>query len=112
MGMLASTQGCVLTLSPGRDLIGGTRRILSLDRRSLFGAAVATVAAGPLGFFGLPERTAAMTEVAEQTGSDTTAIRPFPQLNVPETELVELPRRIIPRRPIDERTVEFIVPAH
>jgi pimeloyl-ACP methyl ester carboxylesterase len=35
-----------------------------------------------------------MTLVAQQTGSDTTAIRPFPHLNVPEAELLELRRRI------------------
>jgi pimeloyl-ACP methyl ester carboxylesterase len=34
-----------------------------------------------------------MTEVAQQTGSDQTAIRPF-QVNVPEAELTELRRRI------------------
>jgi pimeloyl-ACP methyl ester carboxylesterase len=35
-----------------------------------------------------------MTQVAQQTGSDTTAIRPFPHLNVPEPELDDLRRRI------------------
>jgi pimeloyl-ACP methyl ester carboxylesterase len=34
-----------------------------------------------------------MTDVAQQTGSDKTAIRPF-QVNVPEAELTELRRRI------------------
>ncbi|MDB6157072.1 MAG: Epoxide hydrolase, partial [Gammaproteobacteria bacterium] len=34
-----------------------------------------------------------MTKVAEQTGSDKTAIRPF-HVNVPEAELTELRRRI------------------
>jgi pimeloyl-ACP methyl ester carboxylesterase len=35
-----------------------------------------------------------MTHVAQETESGTAAIRPFPQLNVPEAELVELRRRI------------------
>ena len=35
-----------------------------------------------------------MTQVAQQTSSDNTAIRPFPHLNVPEAELTELRRRI------------------
>ena len=35
-----------------------------------------------------------MNQVAGQTGSDTTAIRPFARLNVPEAELLELRRRI------------------
>ena len=34
-----------------------------------------------------------MDDVAQQTGSDTTAIRPF-HVNVPEAELTELRRRI------------------
>ena len=35
-----------------------------------------------------------MTGVAEQTGSGATGIRPFPKLNVPESELTDLRRRI------------------
>jgi len=35
-----------------------------------------------------------MTTVAQQTGSENTAIRPFPKLNVPEAELDDLRRRI------------------
>ncbi len=40
------------------------------------------------------ERNSPMTTVAQQTGSGTSAIRPFPQLNVPESELDDLRRRI------------------
>jgi hypothetical protein len=65
-----------------------------LNRRRFCGAAAASVAAGPLGLLGSPERSKAMTQVAQQTGSDTTAIRPFPHLNVPDAELLELRRRI------------------
>src|SRR5262245_49730955 len=66
-----------------------------LNRRRFCGAAAATVAAGPLGLLSLifPERSEAMSEVAQQTGSDKTAIRPF-HVNVPEAELTELRRRI------------------
>jgi pimeloyl-ACP methyl ester carboxylesterase len=35
-----------------------------------------------------------MTQVAQQPGSTATAVRPFPKVNVPETELSELRRRI------------------
>ncbi len=35
-----------------------------------------------------------MTTVVQQTGSGTTAIRPFPHVNVPESELDDLRRRI------------------
>src|SRR5262249_59570812 len=40
----------------------------------------------------------AMTDVAQQTGSDKTAIRPFHMNVVPDTELAELRRRIAATR--------------
>src|SRR5207253_7288532 len=40
------------------------------------------------------ERSKAMAELREQTGSDKAAIRPFRVMNVPEAELTELRRRI------------------
>ena len=43
-----------------------------------------------------------MTQVAQPAGSGTTAIRPFPKLNVPEAELTELRRRINSYSPRDE----------
>ena len=77
---------------------------LSLDRRRFVGAAGMAIAAAQLGVFGCTqsnrttqrssERTSSMTTVAQQTGSGTTAIRPFPHLNVPESELDDLRRRI------------------
>jgi pimeloyl-ACP methyl ester carboxylesterase len=76
----------------------------SLDRRRFVGAAGMAIAAAQLGVFGCTqsnrttqrssERTSSMTTVAQQTGSGTTAIRPFPPLNVPESELDDLRRRI------------------
>ncbi len=66
---------------------------LNLNRRRFCGAAAVTFAAAPLGL-AYPERSKSMTQVAQQTGSGTTAIRPFPKLNVPEAELTELRRRV------------------
>jgi pimeloyl-ACP methyl ester carboxylesterase len=40
------------------------------------------------------ERTTSVTQVAQQSTGGTTAIRPFPQSNVPESELDDLRRRI------------------
>ena len=53
----------------------------------------AKAAASALGVLGIAERSSAMTNVAQQTGSDKTSIRPF-RVNFPEAELVELRRRI------------------
>ena len=57
------------------------------------GAAAATVAASRLGLLGCAERSKAMTEVAQQTDSDKTAIRPF-HVNVPEAERTDRPYSI------------------
>jgi len=46
-----------------------------------------------------------MTEDARQTGDDKTAVRPFPQLNVPEAELTDLRRRINATRWPENETV-------
>jgi hypothetical protein len=40
------------------------------------------------------EGSSPMTTVAQQTGSSTSAIRPFPHVNVPDAELDDLRRRI------------------
>jgi pimeloyl-ACP methyl ester carboxylesterase len=67
------------------------------DRRRFFGAAAATVAAGPLGLLTFSRRLEAMTDtltkVARQTGKDTSDIRPF-KVNVPEAQLTDLRRRV------------------
>jgi hypothetical protein len=36
----------------------------------------------------------ALTEVAPRVGSDKTAVRPFPHVNVPDADLADLRRRI------------------
>jgi pimeloyl-ACP methyl ester carboxylesterase len=40
------------------------------------------------------ERPKTMADLLQRTATDTTTIRPFPQLNVPESELVDLRRRV------------------
>jgi pimeloyl-ACP methyl ester carboxylesterase len=66
----------------------------SISRRRFSGAAAATLTAGAVGLLGLRERTVAMTQGAQHASSVTTAIRPFPRTNFPESELTELRRRI------------------
>ena len=76
----------------------------TLDRRRFVSTAGVAIAAAQLGLFGCArsnrttesasERTSPMTTVAQQTGSGSTAIRPFPHLQVPESELTDLRRRI------------------
>ena len=63
-------------------------RFLALSG-GLVGAAVASNAGRAKA-----ERSTTMTQVAQQTSFSTSAVRPFPQVNFPETELVELRRRI------------------
>jgi pimeloyl-ACP methyl ester carboxylesterase len=75
-----------------------------LDRRRFCGTAAMAVAAGQLGMFGCArsnktaenssEGSSPMTTVAQQSGSGMTAVRPFPKLNVPESELDDLRKRI------------------
>jgi len=72
-----------------------------LDRRRFLGAAAATVAANQLGLLAFPGRldamtgamTATPTDVAAQTGTGTTDIRPF-RVSIPEADVVDLRRRI------------------
>src|SRR5256714_1337413 len=77
-------------------------------RRRFCGVAAATVAAGSLGLLGFDRRVKAMTdvmtEVAQQTGSNKTDIRPF-HVNFPEAELTELRRRINATRWPERETV-------
>jgi pimeloyl-ACP methyl ester carboxylesterase len=79
----------------------------SLDRRRFVAATGVTIAAAQLGLLGRaradaatntsPEGASAMTQVAQQTGS-ATAVRPFPHLHVPESDLTDLRRRITATR--------------
>jgi pimeloyl-ACP methyl ester carboxylesterase len=75
-----------------------------LDRRRFCGTAAMAVAAGQLGMFGCArsnktaenssEGSSPMATVAQQSGSGTAAVRPFSKLNVPESELDDLRKRI------------------
>jgi pimeloyl-ACP methyl ester carboxylesterase len=75
----------------------------NIDRRRFVGTAAMTVAAVQLGIAGCArsgnatnassERNGSVTQLQEM-GSGTTAIRPFPHLNVPESELTDLRSRI------------------
>src|SRR3954452_22881934 len=68
-----------------------------LNRRRFCGAAVATIAAGPLGLLDFDRRfntmTAALAEGAQPAASDQTDIRPF-YVNFPDADLADLRRRI------------------
>jgi pimeloyl-ACP methyl ester carboxylesterase len=76
-----------------------------LNRRGFFGAAAATVVVGPIGLSGFVERPSAMTEVAEETVSDPTAIRPF-RVNFSDADLDDLRKRIEATRWPDRETVK------
>jgi pimeloyl-ACP methyl ester carboxylesterase len=64
------------------------------NRRHFCAVAAGAVAAVPFGLLNFTERSDAMTQVAQQVGSDTTAVRAFPQVHFPDSELTELRRRI------------------
>ena len=76
---------------------------VNIDRRRFVGAAAMAAAAVQLGIVGCArsgsstngssERNASVSQTQE-TGSGTTAIRPFPQLHVPESELTDLRGRV------------------
>jgi Epoxide hydrolase N terminus len=79
-----------------------------VTRRRFLGVAAAGIAAGPfgvLGFEGKPNGMTISNEISQQRVGDKTAIRPFPQLNVPEAELTDLRRRIQATRWPDRETV-------
>jgi pimeloyl-ACP methyl ester carboxylesterase len=85
------------------------QKMPSFNRRRFCGAAAATVAAGPVGLPSLlfSERSTAMDDVAQQTSSDKTAIRPF-HVNFPEADLAEMRRRIVATRfPEKEPVADF-----
>lgn len=77
---------------------------IGLNRRRFCEAASVAAAAAPLGLLAFPERSKAMTQGEQQTGTDTTAIRPF-RVTVAEVEIVELRRRINATRWPDKETV-------
>ena len=65
----------------------------SPSSRRFCGAAAATVAAGSIFQEGFAQTTRAMPESTQQTDGDKAGIRPF-RVNAPQSELIELRRRI------------------
>ncbi|NJO32022.1 MAG: epoxide hydrolase 1 [Rhodospirillales bacterium] len=78
-----------------------------IDRRRFCGAAAATVAVAPLGLSSLllPDRSTAMNAVAQPAVAGAQAIRPF-RVNVPESELEDLRRRIKATKFPERETVD------
>ena len=74
------------------------------SRRRFIGVAAAAIAAGSLSQLAFAETNQAITEVAPATGGDKTAIRPL-RVHVPESQLIDLRRRIKATRWPDRETV-------
>ncbi|MHB9841593.1 epoxide hydrolase family protein [Paraburkholderia terrae] len=75
-----------------------------LTRRRFVGAAAATVATASLSRLAFAETNQAIAEVAQAKGGDKTAIRPL-HVHVPESQLVELRRRVKATRRPERETV-------
>jgi pimeloyl-ACP methyl ester carboxylesterase len=75
-----------------------------LTRRRFVGVAAATVATASLSRLAFAETNRAIAEVAQATGGDKTAIRPL-HVHVPESQLVELRRRVKATRWPERETV-------
>ncbi|SIT47684.1 putative epoxide hydrolase [Paraburkholderia piptadeniae] len=76
----------------------------TLSRRRFVGVAAATVAAASLSRLAFAETNQVITEVAQPKGGDKTAIRPL-RVHVPESQLVDLRRRIKATRWPERETV-------
>ena len=74
------------------------------SRRRFIGAAAAAVAAGSLSQLAFADTNQAITEAAPATGGDKSAIRAL-RVHVPETQLIDLRRRIKATRWPERETV-------
>jgi pimeloyl-ACP methyl ester carboxylesterase len=74
------------------------------SRRRFLGVAAAAAVAGALSQLAFAETNQAITEVAQSTGGDKTAIRPL-HVHAPESQLVDLKRRIKATRWPERETV-------
>jgi pimeloyl-ACP methyl ester carboxylesterase len=74
------------------------------SRRRFIGVAAAAVAAGSLSQLAFAETNQAITEVSPPAGGDKTAIRPL-RVHVPESQVIDLRRRIKATRWPDRETV-------
>ncbi len=89
----AAPVDCKQRLVQGIDEKVSTPKQFNLNRRRFVGTAAITIAAAQLGVFSCAPKSSSQrspTMAQTMTGSSTTAIRPFPHLNVPEAELVDL----------------------
>ena len=66
---------------------------MKINRRRFVGTAAVAVTASQFGLLGNAEKVAAMTEVAQETGTDATSIRAF-RVNVSQARLTEMRKRI------------------
>src|SRR5471032_893901 len=76
----------------------------SPSRRRFVSVAAASVAAGSLSQLAFAETDQTITDVAESTSGDKTAIRPL-RVHVPESQLIDLRRRIKATRWPERETV-------
>jgi pimeloyl-ACP methyl ester carboxylesterase len=74
------------------------------SRRRFMGVAAAALAAGSLSRFAFADSSQAVASPAPLTGGDKTAVRPF-RIHVPDSQLVDLRRRIRATRWPDRETV-------
>src|ERR1700733_12308546 len=74
------------------------------SRRRFIGVAAAAVAAGSLSQLAFAETNQAITDAAPPTSGDKTAIRPL-RVHVPESQLIDLRRRIKATRWPERETV-------
>src|SRR5271156_1948944 len=75
------------------------------SRRRFIGVAAATVAAASLSQLAFADANQAITKAAPATGGDKTAIRPL-RVHVPESQLIDLRRRIKATRWPEKETVD------
>jgi pimeloyl-ACP methyl ester carboxylesterase len=77
---------------------------LAPSRRSFIGVAAAAAVAGSLSRLAFAETNQAVTEIAQSSGGDKTAIRPL-RVHAPESQLIDLKRRIKATRWPEQETV-------
>jgi Epoxide hydrolase N terminus len=88
---------------------------IGLNRRRFVGTVATTIAALQLGMAGraqsknashAPSEGTPVTQLAQETAGDSTAITPFPPINIPEADLTDLRRRINATRWPDRELVD------
>jgi hypothetical protein len=87
------------------DLMSDNILPKSQSRRRFVGMAATTVAVGSLNQRAFAETSQAIAEISQSAGDDKTAIRPL-RVHVPESQLVDLRRRIKATRWPEKETVD------